>query len=230
MSGNWNTNNGLSIFIGGILVLVCAGCGGLLPTQTPAIANGTIVERNAGIVSESPLYYDFLIGGGYHKEIEKVSVNCGCTSLSIKNGEILDSTKPFRVIVNLNKEQWGKGSQSFFITLVDGTGIHGRLIYDYSPLPYMNPDTLMFFEDVSKTEIIFCFPGEDNVKFNDITVPIGITWEQKKDSLRRGEIRIVFTLDRSIFQDEPSGMICVFTSSNRKATFSFPYMVLNPPR
>jgi hypothetical protein len=184
-----------------------------------------LVNRDAGVVMEDYLTYDFLVGGSMCRNVESVFANCGCTELSLKQGDIFDYSRPFQVKVQLNKEHWGKSSQKFVVNFVDGTALAGELSYNYLPYPYSNTETLLFFADVDAKTISLHFPGEDNVIIKDIIVPKGIAWK-KTNITNAKKISIEFSIDRVIFQDTPSGSVEILTTSNRKPSFVLPYIVL----
>jgi hypothetical protein len=190
--------------------------------------NSPIIERNAGIVVESSFDYDFLVGGTECKDIESVTANCGCTKLFLCKGNRFDYSEPFHVNVQLNKKQLGDGRQDFFIKFTDGTAIECQLTYEYIPPPFLNPEELLFFEDVNEKEIIFCFPDEEGITIQKISLPNGITWRRDSTKEARYEIRLIFEINRSIFNSDSTGNIEVFTSSQKMSRFSLPYLVLYP--
>jgi hypothetical protein len=181
-----------------------------MDTESWIIADRTTIKRDAGVITENPINYDFHIGKSVSKEIASINVSCACTSLSIQKGNILDCDKPFHVSINLDEKQWGKGSQSFVIKFTDDTFIQGQLTYNYLPEPYAIPPKLSFFEDISEIEVVFYFPAEDNVKFDKINTPSGIICIHKEKKLQKNEARLIFILDRNAFHDVPSGIISIY--------------------
>ena len=141
----------------GSLFLGCAKLDVPLPDNEVPVNEAVFLERDAGVVVEHLLVYDFLVGGGESKEVATIFADCGCTRLSLTHGDIFDYSQPFRVHVQLQGTQWGKGQQDFLIKFSDGTVLDCRLTYVYAPPPYVMPEELLFFEDVSKKEITF-FP------------------------------------------------------------------------
>ena len=212
-------------------LLALWGCSKAAPVpqvQTVMLDNVQIVERDAGTITDSPFDYDFLVGGADLKEIVSVSANCGCTGLSLHNGDVFDYSTPFRVTVQLHNSQFGKGRQDFFIKFSDGTAIEGRLAYEYAPPPFVTPEELRFFEDVNEKETIFCFPNEAAVAIQEVIHPIGITWKREHEKERRNEVCLAFEIDRTLFEGDPTGTIEVLTTSRNKPRFSLSYLVLRP--
>jgi hypothetical protein len=192
----------------------------------PSLVNAILIERDAVIIVDDYFNYDFLVGSSECKKIVSFSANCGCTSLSLVQGEVLDYSKPFRVNVQLHKSQLGKGSQEFFIKFQDNTAIACRLTYDYIPLPFVTPEELLFFEDINEKELVFCFPSEEDVTILDITLPQGMTWKKNFEKRKKSEIRIVFEINRTIFNDNPMGTINILTSSKKMPSCVLSYLVL----
>jgi len=214
------------------LLLILLGCSKVAPVpsaQTATLDNVLIVERDAGTITDSPFNYDFLVGGAELKEIVSVSANCGCTGFSLYEGDYFDFSTPFHVTVQLDKSQFGKGCQDFSIKFSDDTAIEGRLTYEYAPPPFATPEELRFFEDVSRKEIIFCFPKETEVAIQEVVHPAGITWQREREKEKRlYEVCLVFEMDHSLFQGDPTGTIEVLTTSQAKPQFFLPYLVLRP--
>lgn len=190
--------------------------------------NVQFIERNAGVVGEPSLDYDFLIGGTEVKQIVSVSADCGCTQLSLRKGECLDFSKPFPINIQLNINYFGKGHQDFFIQFADGTALKGRLAYEYAPPPFVTPKELLFFEDVSKKELVFSFPNESGVTIQEVVTPAGITWKHEPNGGKKNEVCLVFEINRSLFVGEQTGKIEVVTTSRKKPRFPLPYLVLHP--
>jgi len=212
--------------------LFCFGCTQnapslpVLPVENLVLVNSGSIERYAGVVTENLLEYDFLIGGDEVKEIAFVSADCGCTRLLFSPGDVFEFSQPFQVIVQLQGTRPGKGQQDFFIKFSDDTFISCRLTYEYAPLPFVMPEELRFFADVHEKEIVFFFPNETDITIQSITQPDGITWRREISREGHCEVRLIFEVDRSLFFDNPIGMITVFTSSKVKPHFSLPYLVL----
>jgi hypothetical protein len=158
-----------------------------------------MIERDAGVITEDLLGYDFLIGGTEIKEIAFISADCGCTQVFLNQGDIFDYSQPFRVIVQLQGTRFGKGHQDFFVKFSDDTAFTCRLAYEYAPLPFASPKELLFFEDVRTQEIILCFPNETDVAIYEVIHPTGITWKRESEQEKKSEIRLVFEIDRTLF-------------------------------
>lgn len=169
--------------------------------------NCHIVERDAGKIETNRFSYDFLVGGIKLKGIVSVSANCGCTELSLRKGDIFDYSTPFRVTVQLSKNQPGKGHQEFLVVFSDHTAIEGQLSYEYVPPPFVTPEELRFFEDVCEKEAIFCFPNETGVAIQEVVHPVGITWRRECENEKPHEVCLVFEIDRSLFHSDPTGSI-----------------------
>jgi hypothetical protein len=194
--------------------------------QNIILLSSDVIERDAGMIVEDCLHYDFLVGGTEHKEISKVVVCCGCTILSLRNGDYFDYSKPFQVDVQLNRLYYGKATQTFLIEFTDHSVIVGKLLYDYVPLPFVNREELVFLSDTNFKEVVFYFPNEENVTIQRIVSPEGIIGKRKIDKTKKYEFSIIFTIDYDVFHGASSGIIEIFTSSNRKQLFALSYIVL----
>jgi len=212
----------------GLLFLGCSGTDACSPANEVLLNEFVIIERDAGVIAEELLVYDFLIGGSEIKEIARIVADCGCTRVFLHRGDIFDFSQPFRVLVQLQGLRFGRGHQDFLIQFSDDTAIVCRLVYVYAPPPFAKPNELRFFADVNRKEIILCFPNEPGVVVQEVIHPVGITWKREPAQEKRYEVRLVFEVDRSLFGGNPMGRVEVLTTSQEKPLFSLPYLVLRP--
>ncbi len=216
-----------ALFVLSFIILGCAEQEPASRMESRFAEDVRVIECHAGVIEAPLLEYDFSAAGVGPKEIAAVTVGCGCTRLSLRQGEVFDFSNTFRVNIQLDEFQPGKGQQNFLVRFTDGSAIEGLLSYDFRPPPFATPREMRFFEDIDEKELLLCFPGEKDVTIQGIVTPTGFSWEQDSTNQKPHEISLVFELDRSLFTDKRMGVIEIVTTSQRKPRFALPYSVLS---
>jgi hypothetical protein len=214
-----------------IWIVMAARALGCRPTaeRQPVVEpqSTTKIIREAGVVRDEILDFDFFIDGQEIKKVTSVFISCGCTTIDIQQGNAINFERPIHVRIQMPAGNFGKGQQSFTLGFEDNTSLEGIVAYVYQPEPFFSPDKILFFEDITERTIRFYFPGEENVTINDVSVPQGMTWSIASKP-QRFLSEVTFNVDRNLFDSASEGVIQITTSSSKKPTCQLPYLVLTP--
>ncbi len=214
-----------------------AGCEGQVTSRAPQETKGQAgevttranktVDYDVGEVN-SDVVYDCIIGGSDTRIVESVTKSCGCASVALNEGDIVDFSKPFKISVSMKGKPAGAGSQQVVIGFTDGSVFRAALKYDYHPPPSASPEYLVFKGTEAKRDVSFTFPAETNVTITTVEAPpyLASSVTSKSDD-NKTEIALRFEVNRSLLNGAKDGVIDIATSSNRQAAFRIPYLILD---
>lgn len=179
-------------------------------------------------VVEKDVVFDCVIGGLEKRTVDRVTKSCGCATVGLEEGDVLDFSKPFKVSVSMKGKPAGKGSQDVTIGFKDGTVFLAKVKYDYRPLPSITPKFLVFQASDKERVVTIDFPDEEDISITKIAIPHGITssWNARP-SANKSKIVIKLQVDRSLLSETRDGVIDIVTSSDRRASFSIPFLILD---
>jgi len=181
---------------------------------------------DVGVVNKD-LVFDCVVGGSEKKIIDHVTKSCGCATVGLEKGDLLDFDKPFKVSVSMQGKPAGKGSQDVAIGFKDGTVFLAKIKYTYRPLPSITPEYLVFKTSDEKKIVAFEFPGESNVSIIKPDLPAGVTslLVTHPDD-KKSNVVLELQVNRSLLNGVTDGVIDITTSSDRQAKFRIPYLIL----
>jgi|GEM_PF-5202045 len=207
-----------------------SGCGtshsSFVRPQDAAKGSEAIAEFNLGVIS-GDISHEVVIGGQSFKHVEDVVKSCGCTSVGVAKGDLLDLSLPFLVRVNVAGKVQGPQSQSFRIAFTDGTAYSGKLSFDYWPLPHVEPMYLVFRAGENEKDVRLLFPREAAMAVVSVDAPSYLSC-QVVSSLESGreEWALRFQIDRTALQTSQDGVVTIHTTSPRRDAVKIPYLVL----
>jgi len=218
------------LLVGLLLILaVIAGCTAAVSPGTPgeqSPAEEVSAVFDLGVVTEN-VSKEIIIGGQSLKTIEDISKSCGCTSVGVGKGEVLDFSLPFVVRIDMTGKAPGPQSQSFRVVFTDGTTYSARLTFDYWPLPRAEPLYLVFRSDESEKEVRFVFPREKNPAIVAVDSPSHVSWEvvSARESGKE-EMMVRIRVNRAALGKAEEGVITIRTTSPRRDDIKIPYLIL----
>lgn len=179
-----------------------------------------------GVVSENVLH-EIVVGGQTLKTVKDIGKSCGCTSVGVREGELLDFSLPFVIRIDMTGKAQGPQSQSFRIGFTDGTAYSGKLVFDYWPLPQAVPLYLVFRSDESEKDVRLFFPREKSPAVVAVDSPSHMSWNvvsSQEDG--NEELRVRIQVDRAALGVAEDGVVTIHTTSSRRDTVKIPFLVL----
>ena len=183
------------------------------------------VEIDLGLVEDDHVF-EYLLKGIGEKEISRVARSCGCVGPALNGGDQWNFDEhPFLINIALTGKSAGEGVQDFLISFTDDTAVRVKVKYVYLPLPSCTPESVIFKKEETEKIITLSFRGEKNVAVETVGVPPYISYTQV--ATPDESVVVTFVLDRSNLNDAMDGIIKIHTTSERKALFTVPFLVLS---
>jgi len=219
-----------------VALLVVGGCtGGVRDGAAQSEVDDTLLEKVISTIKEVEVdlglledehVFDYQLDGIGEKEIGRIFRSCGCVGPALSEGDKWNFDQhPFKITVSLAGKAAGKGVQDFLISFTDDTAVRVKVTYVYLPLPSGTPENMIFKNEETEKVITLSFPGEKDINVESIELPSYMSHTQK--AVSDNSLDVIFVLDRNNLNGERDGVIRIRTTSERKALFTVPFLVLS---